>query len=388
MTRLPNFHRARYLTRALWAKNKLDVLRLFELRVLRRHARLRYYNFPPSVVQIEITNRCNMRCKWCYRENLEMLGQVGDMPFDPLMKLIEECRGVRLLHLFGEGEPLMYPRIIEVIRHAAKYVRTPSVTTNGTMLRHLGKELVESGLGELAVSIDATDPETFRAIRKVDLNRILDNMRYFTSISKIPLRINAVVSRDNIDSLRNMPELAAGIGNVKTLHFQGLHESTASLDHGFVSLTVTDPDVRSFMDEVRAKCRSYGFETNVDNLEYFLDRPSPCVSPFAGIVYINKDGYLAPCCNYAHRPLASVFETGLRGALESGAARDFRQLMLDEDYPDHCRSWCGMTSRPQPGPSRANMPGHAGHPLGTPGGASPGSEEPKDLIPLQVRVDE
>ncbi len=362
MIKLPNIHRARYLARALLAKNKLDVLRLFEMRLLRSHARLHYYNFPPTAVQIEITNRCNMRCKWCYRENLEMLGQVGDMAYEPLMKLIEECKGVRVLHLFGEGEPLMYPRIIEVIRHSASCVRRVSVTTNGTMLRHLGKELVESGLGELAVSIDGTDEATFKQIRKIELRRILDNIRYFASISHIPIRINAVVSRDNVESLWNMPELAASIGNVRTLHFQGLHESTASMDHGFVKLSLSDTDVKSFMDEVREKCRKYGFETNVDNLGYFLNRPSPCVSPFAGIVYINKDGYLAPCCNYAHRPLANVFEMGLRGALESGAPREFRQLMLDEDYPDHCRTWCGMKSQPQPHASRAHFPGYAGEP--------------------------
>jgi hypothetical protein len=154
-----------------------------------------------------------------------------------------------------------------------------------------------------------------------------------------------------------------------------------------------NPEMRKHFTEVlRAKCRHYGFETNVDNLEYFLDRPSPCVSPFAGIVYINKDGYLAPCCNYAHRPLASVFETGLRGALESQPATEFRRLMLDEDYPDHCRSWCGMRSRPQPGPSRANVPGFAGHSGGPPAGppdASPVSAEAtRDFIPLQVRADE
>ena len=362
MLTMQNIHRARYLARALWRKNRLDVVRLFEIKTLGRRTRLDYYNFPPSSVQIEITNRCNMRCKWCYRENLEMLGTVGDMPLEPLMKLLEECKGVRILHLFGEGESLMYPGIVDVVRTAAKYVKCPSLTTNGTMLRHLGKDLAEAGLGELAVSIDGTDNETFKAIRKVNLDRILDNMRYFASISDIPMRINAVVSADNLDSLRNMPELAASIGNVKELHFQGLHESDASKEHGFLKLRVENPDVKSFMSEVREKCRRYGFETNVDNLEYFLERPSPCMSPFAGIVYINKDGYLAPCCNYAHRPLANVFELGLRGALESENARNFRRLMLDEDYPDHCQSLCEMQSKPQAGPSRANLPGYAGQP--------------------------
>lgn len=361
--KMPNLHRARYLARALWRKSKLDALRLVELKTLKRHAGLNYYNFPPSVMQIEVTNRCNMRCKWCYRENLEMLGKVGDMPLEPLMKLLEQCRGVRLLHLFGEGESLMYPGIIDVIRHAAKYVKCPSLTTNGTMLRHMGKELAESGLGELGVSIDGTDPETFREIRKVELSRIIDNVAYFASISNIPIRISAVVSADNLDSLRNMPELAKEIGNVKELHFQGLHESTASKEHGFLKLSVHNPDVKSFMDEMREKCRRFGFETNVDNLEYFLERPSPCMSPFAGIVYINKDGYLAPCCNYAHRPLANVFEVGLRGALQSENARNFRKLMLDEDYPDHCQTWCGMTSKPQQVYSRGNTPGYAGEPV-------------------------
>jgi pyruvate-formate lyase-activating enzyme len=243
MFKLFNVHRAKYLLRALSRKNKLDVLRLIELRTLKKRTRLGYYNFPPSTMQIELTNRCNMRCKWCYRENLEILGKVGDMPMEPLLKLLEQCRGVRLLHLFGEGESLMYPGIIEVIRHAAKYVKCPSVTTNGTMLRHLGKDLAESGLGELSVSIDATDPETFREIRKVELGRIVDNMSYFASISKIPMRINAVVSADNLDSLRNMPELAASIGNVKELHFQGLHESGASKEHGFSKLRVESPRV-------------------------------------------------------------------------------------------------------------------------------------------------
>lgn len=71
------------------------------------------YFFFPKMLQLEITRKCPFHCIQCYKKHL----QDQDMDYEYLSKIVEKaiCNGVSLFTLNG-GEPLLYPRIVDLLR--------------------------------------------------------------------------------------------------------------------------------------------------------------------------------------------------------------------------------------------------------------------------------
>jgi radical SAM protein with 4Fe4S-binding SPASM domain len=124
-------------------------------------------DFPLSL-DIEATNACNLRCIMCPRDKSSK--EVGYMDFEMFKKIIDECsgKGVRKIFLHKDGESLLHPMLPEFVRYAkdAKAAEILSVTTNGTLLnQELAERLLEAGLDEVSISIDAATPETSKKIK-------------------------------------------------------------------------------------------------------------------------------------------------------------------------------------------------------------------------------
>lgn len=136
---------------------------------------LRPPEFPPRV-QVEVTNRCNLRCIMCTRN--QMRRPPCDLSMTHLRKIADECStepGSGLM-LFFLGEPLLHPELEEMIRYIASVrMRTPvatgfAVQTNGMLLsRDRARRLLEAGLRDFYISLDALDG---------DLERIRRGARY------------------------------------------------------------------------------------------------------------------------------------------------------------------------------------------------------------------
>jgi len=122
---------------------------------------------PPNSVAIKLTNACNLRCKMCgqQREGHEP----GDAKYAPKQffeqkvslekykQTLVELKKVRPnLYLWG-GEPFMYREIFDLIAFAKSLKFTVQTNTNGLYLKKYAKEIVDSGLDDLIVSIDGPE---------------------------------------------------------------------------------------------------------------------------------------------------------------------------------------------------------------------------------------
>jgi MoaA/NifB/PqqE/SkfB family radical SAM enzyme len=310
-----------------------------ELNILGKHALCYCYNMP-ATVQIETTSRCNLGCRWCYRHEDETFKRAGagEMEIKELKTIIGQLRGVKLIHLFGGGEPLLYRDLIEAIDCAAQVIPAVNITTNGVLLaKDMADRLAKSKLTQLTVSIDAADKDIFHYIRGADLDRVCSNMKYFRSVSSIPININAVVCAENLSSLQKMPLFAKEVGANK-IHFQLLHESPAS-DKAQLTRVTSRELIMKFARIVCEECQELHLDTNADYLPAgYMASKGICRAPFID-AYINRFGFLTPCCSW-ERSMSNVLESGFAAAWNSREMRRFRRLMLQEDYPDHCRTWC------------------------------------------------
>jgi MoaA/NifB/PqqE/SkfB family radical SAM enzyme len=136
----------------------------------------------PMVVIAEVSSYCNLVCMGCPYKDLSR--EHGFMDFDLFRKVVDEVApyGVRSWFHFM-GEPLMHPRIFDMIDYAVDAgLGYFGLSTNGLLLDdHNIERLLDSGLQRLEISIDSLDPELFALLRPGgNPNRILKNAhRYF-----------------------------------------------------------------------------------------------------------------------------------------------------------------------------------------------------------------
>src|ERR1700744_5130269 len=122
----------------------------------------------PVCLYLETTNRCNLLCTTCPR-TLEELEPEKDMPWDLFPSIIDQFPKLARVVLHGVGEPMLVrdlPRMIRYLKDRGIYVL---FNTNGTLMNPKKfPALIESGLDELRVSLDAADARSYKQVRGKD----------------------------------------------------------------------------------------------------------------------------------------------------------------------------------------------------------------------------
>src|SRR5260221_6820507 len=139
----------------------------------------------PVCLYLETTNRCNLLCTTCPR-TFEALEPPADMSWDLFTRIVDQFPRIARVVLHGVGEPMMVPALPRMIRYLEDRGTYVLFNTNGTLLtRRKGQELIDSGLDELRVSIDAADPKAFTQVRGRDMfARIVRNVRVFRAMQR------------------------------------------------------------------------------------------------------------------------------------------------------------------------------------------------------------
>ena len=88
----------------------------------------------PHILHVGVTTLCNLRCPAC-PTGTKALGRPAEhLDFDLYARTVDELRGALLFTLFWDwGEPLMHPRLADMIAHAAKSGIRTVVSTSGTI---------------------------------------------------------------------------------------------------------------------------------------------------------------------------------------------------------------------------------------------------------------
>lgn len=148
-------------------------------------------------MRISVTDRCNLRCKYCMPE-----GGVSSLPMSDLLtyeEIEKVCRaaaelGVKKIRLTG-GEPLVrleLPKLVSMI-HQIPGIESISMTTNGIILMDYLDELKASGLTGVNISLDTLDRETFRHITGQDsLDKVIKSI-HASMDAGLRVKVNTVL---------------------------------------------------------------------------------------------------------------------------------------------------------------------------------------------------
>lgn len=197
------------------------------LNILERTAQLGRLRSWPLILQVEVTNRCNLDCVFCMRER--QLSREREFPTELIRSIAAISRHTRETVLFGLGEPLLSPQFFHLL-HEVRSGRV-SFTTNGLLLaeKTIHRILNESlrPIYSVTFSIDASDPATYRSIRRgPDLERIWDNLAALADRKRREnaawpeIWINFVAMKRNVGELAQLVRQAAekGVSRINVLH--------------------------------------------------------------------------------------------------------------------------------------------------------------------------
>src|SRR6202167_3013211 len=139
----------------------------------------------PVCLYLETTNRCNLLCTTCPR-TFEELEPEADMSWELFTSIINQYPKIARVVLHGVGEPMLVkglPRMIRYLKERNVYVL---FNTNGTLLTKAnGQALIDAGLDELRVSLDAAESSVFQMVRGKDMfDRIVANVGSFIAMQR------------------------------------------------------------------------------------------------------------------------------------------------------------------------------------------------------------
>jgi cyclic pyranopterin phosphate synthase len=155
---------------------------------------------PLRSLRISVTDRCNLRCRYCMPEaEYVWLPRQSILTFEEITRLagVFSGLGVNKLRLTG-GEPLLrhdLPKLVEMLNRVPG-VEDLALTTNGVLLAHAAAPLRAAGLRRVTVSLDTLHPERMvsfaRSARHAD---VLEGIGEAQAVGFDAVKLNAVIIR-------------------------------------------------------------------------------------------------------------------------------------------------------------------------------------------------
>jgi molybdenum cofactor biosynthesis enzyme MoaA len=154
--------------------------------------------------EVEITSRCNFRCPYC-----RGLQAKGDLALNDVLDLIDLWMPKNIR--FSGGEPTMHRHLLDMVKYAAKYGRV-AVSTNGSQPWKRYRELIDGGVTDFSVSLDACCSQTADKMAGIAgaYKTILDNIRRMAK--EVYVTIGTVITEDNLNEVRDTILLAHNLG--------------------------------------------------------------------------------------------------------------------------------------------------------------------------------
>ncbi|MCC5952379.1 MAG: radical SAM protein, partial [Acidimicrobiia bacterium] len=266
----------------------------------------------PSFLQVDVeaTNRCNARCYFCPRDKTPHQGLMSADVFARTLDRVDELhelsqRTVRLpvhVALCGLGEPLLNPRLVEMVAAVAERGYYVSVSTNAALLdERRAAALLDAGLDEVAINVGEAD-EDYEDVYKLPYQRTHDNVVRFVQMAAGRCKVQVVLVDHRGDGV-HMGEMRRYWMERGVEHFLPF-----PLINRGGALEVDSMNYASYPEQAQAAALLGGSE----------GEPVVCGFPFLSM-FVGYDGNHYLCCSDWKKevPLGSIFDWSFADVLRA-----------------------------------------------------------------------
>jgi cyclic pyranopterin phosphate synthase len=291
---------------------------------------------PLRNLRLSVTDRCNLRCRYCMPEtDYVWLPKPDMLRFEEISRLVAIFvgLGVDKIRLTG-GEPLLrrdLPHLVELIA-TQRDLRDLALTTNGVLLADQAEALERAGLARVTVSLDTLQEGRFRDLTRLDMHAsVLRGIEAATSVFG-SVKIDSVMMRGvNDDEMIDLLEYGRGIGaEVRFIEY---------MDVAGATLWAAD-QVLSRHDMLERVAAHYGAVAPLPESEW---APAERFALPDGMVFGIIASTTAPFCRTCdrsritadgawYRCLYAPAGTDLRAPLRAGASDDDIKAIIEQAW--------------------------------------------------------
>jgi MoaA/NifB/PqqE/SkfB family radical SAM enzyme len=317
----------------------------------------------PRSLYLETTSRCNSLCETCI---LTFGGREPqkDLGWDEFRLVVEQFPVLERVLLHGIGEPLLNRDLPRMIRHLKARSATVVFNSNAiTLSPATARALIEAGLDELRVSLDASTSATYARVRGVDaFDRVIGNLERLAASKaalaaprpRVSLWFTAL--KDNIAEIPGLVPLARRTG-ADAIHLQ-------RLVYNGLGLATKEQSLYGELEEqeagaIRAAADAAGaagvhFSASGATAPEVSLEPSREGQPWSAcrrpwtLVYVTVHGNVLPCCiapwitsHYDGIILGNLYRQTLEEIWWGRSYLAFRADLQTAAPPEPCRG-CGV----------------------------------------------
>jgi tungsten cofactor oxidoreducase radical SAM maturase len=244
-------------------------------------------------VYLELTGACNFECKMCFRHSFsEPLGDMSDALVDKIKRSLAQLPNLEKVVFGGIGEPLMHPRLPELISYVKRRGVHVTISTNGYLLGDFINCLVDNSVDRIVISFESGDighPQEDVLWDKIrDLTKKKDQKKSYRPFISLEL----VVHKANVHELTTFAPLIkdAGIHEVVMSNLMPIDETLSEL----ALYPGREPtEITEFRNSLPANIL-----TSTPNFELKTERNCRFIDAHA--IVIRWDGEIAPCYRFLH----------------------------------------------------------------------------------------
>jgi GTP 3',8-cyclase len=158
------------------------------------------YNRQIKYVRISVTDRCNLRCRYCMPgSGVKWVPHEKIMRYEEYLRILSLCvsRGVEKVRITG-GEPLIREGLCNFIAavNELQGLTDISLTTNGLLLSSMVHDLKKAGLRRINISLDTLNKDKFSYITRIDaFDKVIEGIVNALDSGLSPVKVNVVAIR-------------------------------------------------------------------------------------------------------------------------------------------------------------------------------------------------
>jgi radical SAM protein with 4Fe4S-binding SPASM domain len=329
----PRFSIALDLARNLTFYRLVNLSKIYTSYYLSRLLRKSIHWGMPVSISVEPTTACNLNCPECPSGLNKFSRPTGKITREDFKRILDQMhRHLHYITLYFQGEPLLNPEFTEFVRMARCKKIYVATSTNAHFLdEKSAKDIVQSGLNHLIISLDGTDAETYVKYRRGgDFETVIRNIKTMVEARKKAgvkhpfLELQFLVLKHNQHQTEEIKKLGKELGvdsvRLKTAQVYEFEEG-----NDFI------PDIDRYSRYEKQADGKYRIKNKL---------PNHCFRMWSGCVF-TWDSRVVPCCfdKDAEHQFGKLDHQDFKSIWRSEKYNAFRQQILDDRSKiDICRN--------------------------------------------------
>lgn len=290
--------------------------------VVSRKTKKALHRGKPFSLSIEPTTACNLGCPECPSGLKEFTRPTGKLDLNLHQKMLNQVsKTVFYINYYFQGEPFLHPQFLDLIRQAKKHKIYTATSTNAHFIdEKKAKEIIDSGLDRLIISMDGLTQETYENYRvHGNLEKVIAATKFLVAAKKEKNSATPHLIFQFLAVKPNEHEIPAVFTLGKEMGIDEVRIKTAQL-YAYKNGNSLMPENENYSRYTLQSDGTYALKHKTGN---------HCWRMWSGSV-LTWDGKVVPCCfdKDAQHVLGSLENTDFKTIWNAKKYRDFRQSIL------------------------------------------------------------